>query len=79
MRKVLGVFQRGERISYLGSMGRRWGRGMTVTGLTVVGDGGVFLLSFVSPLGLFSCGASAIGATGPPIAISTALGAEHLV
>jgi len=52
---------------------------MTVTGHTVVGDGGVFLLSFVRPLGFFSCcGGSAIGTMGPPIAISTALGAEHL-
>jgi hypothetical protein len=65
--------------TYMDSMGRRCGRGMTVTGPTVVGDGGVFLLSFVRPLGFFSCccGGSAIGTIGPPIAISTALGAEH--
>jgi len=55
----------------------RCGRGITVTGDTVVGDGGVLLLSLANPLGFFSTSRGIGAISGPPIAISTALGAEH--
>lgn len=61
-----------------GSTCMRCGRGMSVTGDTVVGDGGILLLSLANPLGFFSTSRGIGAISGPPIAISTALGAEHL-